>query len=416
MAVVNDNPVFSGSAIAVIGITGPDDLARRAVIREAWSVSPPHGIVLRFAVSSRDKTVTDKDDADVHHLDCLGQASGLAVVEIALADAWYRFAVDAYPTVPFVGRADTDVVVAPAWLDMALRGLLATGPPNSSSSRFYYVGRVAWYHWHEREFRPMAFGFNPAHAASVARVDEPCKRDCWGPFPFATGPLILLSRGLARWYAHSHTAQRALQAAIDSRRSRSDGRLTVSASEDTRAGAASEVFLKPSAGDDLHVRLFDDVFLGWAIFKGGAPNVTVLRLPLHGFTDAPAPCNAVFSVKASPRSTACCLQMLNASHATVVHMMKDSPWLFPAVAKVIADKAPRKSPIRCGTVQQRVKGAEQLAHVASLRWCTLPTVRKTRHDQSLCTRGAYWREGGVLSLSGWRRGRSRESADDARLG
>ena len=100
-----------------------------------------------------------------------------------------------------------------------------------------------------------------------------------GPFPFVTGPLILLSTSLARWYSDSTAARYSLAAAIESRRI-VDGRgggsaITTPTAQTSTASAtstsSSRRFRSPRHAGDIHVRLFDDVFLGYNLCLGGAP-------------------------------------------------------------------------------------------------------------------------------------------------
>ena len=105
------------------------------------------------------------------------------------------------PTVPFIGRADTDVAVAPAWLGLALRALLSSRRADGGSEH-YYIGRVGWYSWHEREYRPVGFGFGLRQAVQEARKEPSCAAgQCSTAYPFARGPFILLSsaRELRPW-------------------------------------------------------------------------------------------------------------------------------------------------------------------------------------------------------------------------
>ena len=148
--------------VAVIGVIGRDDVALREHVREAWSSAShlPHSLALRFAVSTHDSDgaatavgSAASEEADLHRLECLGQSSGLAVVVFSLADAWFRFAAShpAFAKVPFIGRADTDAVISPVWLDRMLLRLARRQP--------FYLGRVQWFSWHRSLHKPVGFGF-----------------------------------------------------------------------------------------------------------------------------------------------------------------------------------------------------------------------------------------------------------------
>ena len=210
--------------LAVIGVIGPDDPARREALR-IWTRAVP-SLLVRFAISSRGRPSTAVDE-DVDLLDCAGQAVGGGVVQLALFDAWLRYAVRKYPTAPFIGRADDDTVPNPHWLSAVLASEVAREPP--LSRRLVYAGLFQWYSWDERAHVPRGWGMGPwnarrngmrEHAAFCGRASN---ERCAGPLPFATGPLLLLSSGLARWYATSVFARAALQRSMDSRLNLSSG-------------------------------------------------------------------------------------------------------------------------------------------------------------------------------------------------
>ena len=104
------------SLLAVIGIIGPDQPARRAALRP-WAHAAAPELLVRFAVSRRDRTQSEEQhtqprehhtqpqehgtqpheraqpgaaetgaEADVDLLDCLGQRAGSAVVQLSLFD------------------------------------------------------------------------------------------------------------------------------------------------------------------------------------------------------------------------------------------------------------------------------------------------------------------------------------------
>ena len=119
------------------------------------------------------------------------------------------------------------------------------------------------------------------------------------------------------------------------------------------------------------MRLMEDSFLGWTLCRDGPSNITVLQVPNHAVVDAPGPCNKPFSPKKSPHLASCCLALLNATRATLIHEFKFSPWLMPAVAAQMASNAPVMPPIRCGSMRARVSGGAQLTCGRGWGWCTL---------------------------------------------
>ena len=265
---------------------------------------------MRFAVSARDRALSpwwknaERVEADVDVIDCLGQHAGGAVVQLSLFDGWLRFAVVHYRDASFIGRADDDTVINLSWLHAALAAEVARLAHESLSQRLVYAGTFQWFHWDEAVYMPRGWGMGPWNARRNAAREAPslcgrcsyhsgCNasymRRCAGPFPFATGPLLLLSSGLARWYERSDEVRRSVRGALQSRLNRSadSGQLTMVQAR-TR-----ERFLQPADAGDLQVRVFDDVFLGHALcmrgVRNGIHNLTVLSFPYGTIVDVP--CN-----------------------------------------------------------------------------------------------------------------------------
>lgn len=409
---------------AVIGITGPDDTLRRSYLRAAWIAGRNErrrtrqvDVALRFAISGADiarvngvrrsssqASVSSSHESDVVILDTadVGQTSGQAVIELALADAWYRYAVVAFPDADFIGRADFDVAVSPRWLGDVLVSSLEQQQRSGETRQ--YIGRVQFYSWHTAEARPVGWGGTIRQARLAAQEEAGDARGdgaVVGPFPFVTGPLILLSASLARWYIGSPGTQRLLASAIDSRRITSRGH------------NLSHAFLTPHHAGDTRVRLFDDVFLGHTLFANGASNVTVVSFPRRAIRDAPGICNKgcnpcgaqdpgtrAFDERRTRWFKACCLKTLRKTTSTAVHQLKLAPWLVPDVAKVLDARAPRDVKLSCEPLIDRVtradpRGVPQLRHAAKMwvtvprgaqdagwQWCSLPMLGKADEDLS----------------------------------
>ena len=219
------------------------------------------------------------------------------MVQLSLFDGWLRFAAVHYADASFIGRADDDSVINLSWLHAALAAeaaRLAHVPP---ARRRVYAGSFQWFHWDEEAFVPRGWGMGPWNARRTGARDESafCPRccnvtytpRCSGPFPFATGPLLLLSGALARWYRDSDAVRHAVRRALDSRlnRSRGDALGPLPLPQARKRG----LFLQPTDAGDMKVRLFDDVFLGHALCMGGVRNVTLLAFPFG--TRADVSCN-----------------------------------------------------------------------------------------------------------------------------
>ena len=306
------------AAVAVLGVIGPDVPESRAALRE-WAGAVTPLVLVRFAVSLRDRAgeawwrgAAQPAEADVDFLDCLGQGSGPGVVIFSLFDAWLRHAVARYPQARFIGRADSDTVPSPSWLLSFI---------NEQSNRFesthLYAGTLQWYCWDTIKYRPWGWALGPHGSRRAAMRENPehcapktSNPRCSGPFPFAAGPLLLLSSTLARWYAHSAevssavvqglTARLNLTADESSRGSGGSGGRTGGSGASASAAPAGStlsvdearargIFLQPADAGDLDLRLWDDIFLGHALCMGGASNVSLLELPPGLVADVP--CN-----------------------------------------------------------------------------------------------------------------------------
>ncbi len=298
---------------AVVGIIGPDSVAHRQALR-SWTHAVAPGVVARFAVSLRDRaeqpwldSAAAPAESDVDFIDCLGQYSGAAVVIIHLFDAWLRHAVARYPFAHFIGRADSDAIPSPHWLPAMLAAEALRQARANERSPMVLAGSMQWYNWDEIAFRPWGWAMGPWNARRRAiSENKNCTMTssprCAGPFPFAAGPLLLLSTPLARWYIRSESAANAVATALDSRLNRTSDEIgggTLS----LEAARTRGQFMRLSEPGDLDVRVFDDVFLGHALCVGdggdltgkgaqgvgGPSNVTVLSFPPGLFSDFP--CN-----------------------------------------------------------------------------------------------------------------------------
>ena len=314
---------------AVLGVIGPDSVPHREALR-VWTRAVAPGIVVRFAISLRDRaerpwaeSAAASAESDVDFIDCLGQRSGASVVISHLFDAWIRHAVARYPYAAFIGRADSDAIPSPGWLQAVLAAEAARQTRlQQRGPAMVYMGSFQWYNWDEFAYRPWGWGMGPlnsrrrAIAENGARCQSESTPGCAGPFPFAQGPLLLLSQALAQWYARSEFVASAVASSIDSRLNRTSDDSAGSgggggAPLSLEAARARASFLRLSEPGDLDVRLFDDVFLGHALCvgdgggpsghggrngalrgglgSGGAPNVSVIVFPPGLLADFP--CN-----------------------------------------------------------------------------------------------------------------------------
>ena len=307
VAAASLDPAPLPSGYAVIGIIGPDSPPHRQALRGWTSLVAPE-ILVRFAVSLRDRADMNPRwtayshamyEPDVDFIDCLGQRAGAGVVILALFDAWLRHALGHYPHAKFIGRADSDAIPSPQWLLAMLRAEAARQAQDASNATsqqsptpFVYAGSFQWYNWDEVRFQPLGWGKGAkrarhrAIAQSPARCKQKSSARCAGPFPFAAGPLLLLSSSLTRWYVEQPRISATVSAALDSRLNRTAGGSS-SVDLTLEAARARGEFLRLSEPGDLEVRLFDGIFLGHAVCLGRAPSVTILGFPHGVFVDFP---------------------------------------------------------------------------------------------------------------------------------
>ena len=283
-------------ATMVIGIIGPDLISTREALR-AWTRAVAPTVLARFAVSLRDRAregwwsgVARPAEPDVDFLDCMGQSSGASVVILSLFDAWLRHAVVRYPDALFIGRADSDTVPNPGWL------LSLASAARSFGVTHVYAGTIQWYCWDTVKFRPWGWALGPYGSRRSASRENPqhclpkaSSARCSGPFPFASGPLLIMSSALARWYGQSVLISRTVAQAITSRLNHTADDGTIGATLSVDEARARGVFLRQADPGDLDVRLWDDIFLGHALCMGGSPNVSLLEFPPGLVADVP--CN-----------------------------------------------------------------------------------------------------------------------------
>ena len=192
----------------------------------------------------------------------------------------------------FFGRADDDVVLALPWVESMLAAAAARfGEPRRTH---IYIGKLEWYAWDVDTFRPHGWGVTPK-GVKIALTNI-CKgsstivaqRKCSGPFPFAKGPLAILSAATARWYATSAAVQARVQAALDQRvrqaaaheqQHENQPHAQQQQSHASAPAISNESSARPRMGTpppgltrrssrSVRHKLFDDIFVGHALCMG----------------------------------------------------------------------------------------------------------------------------------------------------
>ena len=371
----------------VLGVIGPDSFETREAHRTTWVQDVKPAVDVRFVVSLRDRSdehwrrrAGEVVEPDVDFVDSLGQSAGPAVVILSLFDAWLRHAVARYLDVTFIGRADSDTVPSPSWLLSVLAGQV------ERPRRHAILGTMHWYHWDRVRFRPWGWGMGPRFARWSATRDSAdlcggvsmSSERCSGPFPFAIGPLLLLSSPLVRMYAASASTKRALVDALSSRVNLSSS----GSVGDARVGGGSSwvgSFMQPSDMGDLEVRLFDDVFLGHELcMVHRAQHVSVVAFP--GGTYVDFPCK-------SPNPSGCMhgLELYNwtvSGAPLLAHRIRRPhyiPWAFEGVRR--APFAPQR-PHKCQPINRTfdIDGSKQpgLPCGQTWEWCFSPMENSAR--------------------------------------
>ncbi|KAL1510928.1 hypothetical protein AB1Y20_005756 [Prymnesium parvum] len=224
-------PSDRASRLAVLGIFSADaHIAHRREIRHSWlHSSPESGIAAHFVLHGRGAHSLVLDEA-VRHGDIVfldGEAEmHRKQGPLAKLLLWMRCAAAAWPGALLVGKADDDTWVHMSGVARQLRASLSGG------GRYIYWGRTETFHWYERAHRPAAFAgrygrgehctrrrvplgeWERKHgelgygaARSWPRADDE-EEALVGPFEFAKGPLVFLSRPLAEQVASSRWVQR----------------------------------------------------------------------------------------------------------------------------------------------------------------------------------------------------------------
>jgi len=106
---------------------------------------------------------------------------------------------------PLIARADDDSFVS---LPMLVTYATVLGQQAFPSARIY-AGTFEWFNWIPSKLKSTGWGNGPRQATAAGRRLHKCVQDgqsasyCLGPYMFAKGPLVLLSRDLTRAVARS---------------------------------------------------------------------------------------------------------------------------------------------------------------------------------------------------------------------
>jgi len=199
--------------LAIGVISAPQFLERRLALRSSWMLSPNVGpsrvVEVRFVVRMEEapaalaealRAENDTFSGDVLGVSVAWNASRVKGPLLSLA-AWLRFAARRLRHIQFIAKADDDLYIHTRDLEHLLRSLHAAAPAPSR----LYLGSMSWFHWLPAIFERSGWGGTFFQSWTAGERCRNRTAACLGPFPFAAGFLIVLSRGLAGELASSET-------------------------------------------------------------------------------------------------------------------------------------------------------------------------------------------------------------------
>ena len=195
--------------IAIGVLSAPLFVERRDSLRATWMRWPEVGrgkpVRVLFVVRSlgASAALTCQLDAeqrhygDIAHVAVPWNETRLRGPVLSLA-AWLEFASQRFGASPFVAKMDDDAYIHVADLTTLLRSVAAA----SSNTPLTYFGTMSWFHWYPEIFERSGFGwtFSEAWQMGMCRNQSDAERrckgrgcgGCVGPFPFASGFLIVV--------------------------------------------------------------------------------------------------------------------------------------------------------------------------------------------------------------------------------
>ena len=197
----------SSPELAIGVLSAPEFTERRMGLRASWLRWPAVAsgqVVARFATRclgapawlAEVLRVETRRFADITCLNVQYNETRLRGPVLMLA-AWLAHAPRAFPTVGYVAKVDDDSYVHIPRLVQLLRAVHAP-------HRLVYLGKLSWFHWLPRIFEHAGFGFERTlanRAGSACRNSSSSMAQqygaCEGPFPFASGYLIVVSTAMA---------------------------------------------------------------------------------------------------------------------------------------------------------------------------------------------------------------------------
>lgn len=216
--------------LAIGVISAPQYAARRDSLRASWLRWPMVGrerpVRVLFVVRSAGAPgalacqldVEQRHYDDIARVDVAWNESRLRGPVLSLA-AWLELATRQFSASAFVAKMDDDAYLHVPDLVALLRAIEST----PSHTSFTYLGPMSWFHWHPNIFERSGFGWyfgesykTGAFCRNATAAEERCGNagcgGCVGPFPFASGFLVVLSTPLATELAASPVLRRDLRA------------------------------------------------------------------------------------------------------------------------------------------------------------------------------------------------------------
>lgn len=192
-------------ALGILSTPRARGLERRDGSRRTWLASASPGIGYRFLIRalllSTEANVTLRGEHGVHG-DMLflpvGSADDRLHGRLIALHAWLRAVGSLFPAANWVCKADDDTYIRLHDWQQTLKTIALSRPPARMPILHGWLNWMSWDAAARREYR-FSHSFDPAARCPPSVEDKRCH----GPFPFASGWLIVLSAHLARHVAGS---------------------------------------------------------------------------------------------------------------------------------------------------------------------------------------------------------------------
>lgn len=195
-----------GRPFGVIGVFSAEGHQEyREEHRRTWMHNgEPLGLLSRFVMrgNATGMRAEARQNGDIVLLEALPAALPRSVGPLSMILPWFDYALSAWPTISFLGKADDDVWIDTTSVAAQLHSVQSHLWQTLQVTEIYW-GMMESFHWSVATSSPIGFSYGirdcretertwPSHGAHASN-----NATLIGPFPFAKGALFFLSRGLA---------------------------------------------------------------------------------------------------------------------------------------------------------------------------------------------------------------------------